>query len=67
MGDSVIVLKTDETGIVYRSADEQGDVIVQVKGIKHAMKYNRIKLKASATELYPSDYDFSITFPYCIF
>ena len=62
MGDSVTVLKTGETGIVYRPANEQGDVIVQVKGVKHAMKHNRIKLKVSATELYPADYDFSIIF-----
>jgi len=62
MGDSVTVLKTGETGIVYRPANEQGDVIVQVKGVKHAMKHNRIKLKVPATELYPPDYDFSIIF-----
>jgi dsDNA-specific endonuclease/ATPase MutS2 len=62
MGDSVTVLKTGETGIVYRPADEQGDVIVQVKGVKHAIKHNRIKLKVSAAELYPPDYDFSIVF-----
>ncbi|MCL2367565.1 MAG: DNA mismatch repair protein MutS, partial [Oscillospiraceae bacterium] len=62
MGDSVTVLKTGETGIVYRPANEQGDVIVQVKGVKHAMKHNRIKLKVPAAELYPPDYDFSIIF-----
>ena len=62
MGDSVTVLKTGETGIVYRSANEQGDVIVQVKGVKKAMKHNRIKRKVPASELYPPDYDFSIIF-----
>lgn len=62
MGDSVTVLKTREIGIVYRPADEQGDVVVQVKGVKHTMKHNRIKLKVPATELYPPDYDFSIIF-----
>jgi len=62
MGDSVTVLQTGETGIVYRPANDQGDVIVQVKGVKRAMKHNRIKLKISASELYPPDYDFSIIF-----
>jgi len=62
MGDSVTVLETGETGIVYRPANEQGDVIVQVKGIKRAVKHNRIRLKVPAAELYPHDYDFSIIF-----
>jgi len=62
MGDSVTVLKTGETGIVYRPADGLGDVVVQVKGVKQVMKHNRIKLKVPAAELYPPDYDFSIIF-----
>jgi len=62
VGDSVTVLQTGETGIVYRPANEQGDVIVQVKGIKKVMKHNRINLKVPATDLYPPDYDFSIIF-----
>jgi len=62
MGDSVTVLKTGEIGIVFRPANEQGDVIVQVKGIKQALKHNRLKLNVPAAELYPPDYDFSIIF-----
>jgi len=62
IGDSVTVLPTGEIGIVYRSANEQGDVIVQVKGLKRTVKHNRLKLKVSAAELYPPDYDFSIIF-----
>jgi len=62
MGDSVTILQTGETGIVYRPVSEQGDVIVQVKGVKKTMKHNRIKLKVPAAELYPPDYDFSIIF-----
>jgi len=62
MGDSVAVLTTGETGIVFRPANKQGDVIVQVKGEKQAIKHNRLKLKVSAAELYPPDYDFSIIF-----
>jgi len=62
MGDSVTVLSTGETGIVFRPANEHGDVLVQVKGVKQAIKHNRLKLKVPASELYPPDYDFSIIF-----
>ena len=62
MGDSVIVLPQKETGIVYRPADENGDVIVQVKGEKRTIKHTRLKLRVAAAELYPPDYDFSIIF-----
>ena len=62
MGDSVTILKTGETGIVYRPANEMGDVIVQIKGVKYAIRHNRIALKVSAEKLYPPDYDFSIIF-----
>ena len=62
MCDSVTILETGETGIVYQPVNEQGDVIVQVKGVKKALKHNRIKLKVPAAELYPPDYDFSIIF-----
>ena len=61
-GDSVAVLPHEGTGIVYRSADHNGDVIVQVKGIKRTVKHTRLKLLVSASELYPPDYDFSIIF-----
>lgn len=61
MGDSVI-LPNGEIGIVYRPANETGDVIVQAKGEKRAIKHNRLRLKISAAELYPPDYDFSIIF-----
>ncbi|WP_343208697.1 endonuclease MutS2 [Anaerolentibacter hominis] len=62
MGDSVMVLPEGETGIVYRPADEKGDVIVQIKGKKRLVKHNRLKLQVSADQLYPPDYDFSIIF-----
>ncbi len=61
MGDSV-VLPGEELGIVYRPADEQGFVVVQVKGEKRKIRHNRLRLKVSAAELYPPDYDFSILF-----
>lgn len=62
MGDSVTDLTSGEIGIVYRPADSNGDVIIQVKGKKRRVKHNRIKLKVPASELYPADYDFSIVF-----
>ena len=62
MGDSVIVLPGKETGIVYRPTDDNGDVIVQVKGIKHIINHTRLQLRVAAAELYPPDYDFSIVF-----
>lgn len=61
MGDSV-VLPSGETGIVYRPADKNGDVVVQVKKEKLAVKHNRLQLQVPASELYPPDYDFSIIF-----
>ncbi|MBE0601636.1 MAG: DNA mismatch repair protein MutS, partial [Firmicutes bacterium] len=62
MGDSIMVLPEKETGLVYRPADENGDVIVQVKGEKYKIKHTRVQLIVPAAELYPPDYDFSIVF-----
>ena len=61
-GDSVAVLPNEETGIVYQAADQNGDVIVQVKGVKRTVKHTRLRLLVSASELYPPNYDFSIIF-----
>lgn len=62
MGDSVAVLPERDTGIVYRPADEQGNVIVQVKGEKRQVRHTRLELLVPAAQLYPPDYDFSIIF-----
>lgn len=62
MGDSVAILPEQETGIVYLPADENGDVVVQVKGKKRKIRHNRLQLQVAASELYPPDYDFSIIF-----
>ncbi|MDR2939860.1 MAG: DNA mismatch repair protein MutS [Clostridiales bacterium] len=62
MGDSVTLLPGGEIGIVYRPANEKGEVIVQVKGVKFMVKHTRLKLRVPAAELYPPDYDFSIIF-----
>ncbi len=62
MGDSVEVGKEKEIGVVYKPEDKMGDLIVQVKGVKKKINYKQVKLKVSASELYPEDYDFSIIF-----
>lgn len=62
MGDSVMILPEKKQGIVYRPADERGEVIVQIQGVRKKVSYKRVKLLVSAAELYPPDYDFSIIF-----
>lgn len=62
MGDSVVVLPEGDTGIVYQPADDQGEMIVQVKGEKIAINHKRVRLRIPASQLYPEDYDFSIIF-----
>ena len=62
MGDSVQLLPEKKTAIVYRSADDDGNVIIQMQGKKMTVRHNRLKLLVPAAELYPPDYDFSIIF-----
>ncbi len=62
MGDAVILMPEGENGIVYRPADDKGEMIVQVKGEKIAVNHKRVKLHIPASQLYPDDYDFSIIF-----
>ncbi|MCE5343882.1 MAG: DNA mismatch repair protein MutS [Eubacteriales bacterium] len=62
MGDSVVILPEKESGIVYKPADEHGDVIVQVMGEKRKVRHTHILLRVPAAELYPPDYDFSVIF-----
>lgn len=61
-GDSVMVLPEEKIGIVVKSEDAQGNVLVQVQKEKVLINQKRLKLKVAATELYPEDYDFSIIF-----
>lgn len=61
-GDSVLVMPDNKIGIVVKPADGQGNVQVQVKKEKFLINHKRLKLKVSAQELYPEDYDFSILF-----
>ena len=62
MGDSVLLLPDKKNAIVYRPADEEGNVIIQLQGRKLAVRHNRLKLLVPALALYPPDYDFSIVF-----
>lgn len=62
LGDSVTVYPGKEIGIVYQPEDEEGQMIVQIRGRKRRVSCKRVKLLAPASELYPPDYDFSIVF-----
>lgn len=62
IGDSVVVYPQKKIGIVYRTANEKGEVGVQIQKKKELVNHKRLQLKASATEMYPEDYDFSIIF-----
>ena len=61
-GDSVTVLPEKKIGIVVNPPDDRGNALVQIHGEKVEVNYKRLKLKASAADLYPEDYDFSIIF-----
>jgi len=62
MGDSVQLLPDKQNAVVYRSADAEGNVIIQIQDRKMTVRHNRLKLLVPASELYPPDYDFSIVF-----
>ena len=62
IGDSVIVYPQKTIGIVYKRANEKGEIGVQIKKQKLLINHKRIKLHIAASELYPEDYDFSIIF-----
>lgn len=62
IGDSVVVYPQKKIGIVYRQANEKGEIGVQIQKKKELINYKRLQLKAPASQLYPEDYDFSIVF-----
>lgn len=62
MGDSVQLLPEKKTAIVYRPADEEGNVVIQLQDQKITVRHNRLRLLVPAAQLYPPDYDFSIAF-----
>lgn len=62
MGDSVEYLPEHKVAIVYQPADDQGNVVIQLRDEKLTVRHNRLKLLVPAASLYPPDYDFSIIF-----
>lgn len=61
-GDSVTVMPEKKIGIVVKSADAAGNVLVQIQKEKFMVNQKRLALKVAASQLYPEDYDFSILF-----
>ena len=51
-----------QIGIVYQTADEKGQIGVQIQRKKQLVNHKRLQLKAPAEQMYPEDYDFSIVF-----
>ncbi|MBO7746027.1 DNA mismatch repair protein MutS [Paenibacillus sp. MWE-103] len=63
VGDCVWIYPLRRTGIVYRTADERGDVVVQVQKTKMTFNRKRLSLYIANTELYPGGgYDLDIVF-----
>lgn len=62
-GDAVWIYPLNRMGVVYRPADERGNVIVQVQGQKLTFNHKRMKLYIPKTKLYPDEqYDLDIVF-----
>ncbi len=62
VGDSVIINSDKRNGVVYKTADNMGDLIIQVRGEKIKINHTKISLAVKAEELYPEGYDMSIVF-----
>ncbi|MFD0587060.1 DNA mismatch repair protein MutS [Paenibacillus sp. GCM10027627] len=63
VGDSVWIYPLKRAGVVFRTADERGNVIVQVKGEKLSFNQKRLKLYIEKEKLYPGQsYDLDIVF-----
>ncbi len=62
VGDSVMVYPQKKIGIVFRTANEKGEIGVQIQTKKEFINHKRLQLKVSAEMMYPEDYDFSIVF-----
>jgi len=64
-GDAVWIFPLNKMGVVYRPADERGNVIVQIQGQKLTFNHKRMKLYIAKTKLYPNqneEYDLDIVF-----
>lgn len=61
-GDNVKIPSLNEFGIVYKPANDLGEVEVLVKGEKMMLNHKRLTLYIKAEDLYPKDYDMDIIF-----
>lgn len=62
VGDVVWIPSIGQRGVVYRLADERGNLIVQVRGVKQLINRKRVQLQIESKHLYPDDYDMDIVF-----
>lgn len=62
IGDVVWIPSLGRRGVVYRLADERGNLIVQVHGVKQLINRKRVQLQIESRHLYPDDYDMNIVF-----
>ncbi|NRT88035.1 endonuclease MutS2 [Clostridium beijerinckii] len=62
VGDKVLLLDKDASGIVYKEIDRLNNITVLFNNEFIEVNYKRIKLEISAEELYPKDYDMSQLF-----
>ncbi|TYP72531.1 endonuclease MutS2 [Paenibacillus methanolicus] len=63
VGDCVWIYPLKRTGIVFRAADERGEVLVQVQKQKLTFNRKRLSLYIPSDQLYPGDdYDMDIVF-----
>lgn len=61
-GDNVKIPSIGEFGIVYKPADDKGDVEVMVKGRMETFNHKRLTLYIKAENLYTDGYDMDIVF-----
>jgi dsDNA-specific endonuclease/ATPase MutS2 len=62
-GDAVWIYPLKRMGVVFRPADDRGNVIVQIQGQKLTFNHKRMKLYIAKTKLYPDEqYDLDIVF-----
>ncbi|CAI6017215.1 endonuclease MutS2 [Cohnella sp. JJ-181] len=62
VGDVVWIPSLGQRGVIYRLADERGNLIVQIRGAKQLINHKRVKLQIESKHLYPEDYDMDIVF-----
>ncbi|MDB4868523.1 MAG: mismatch repair protein MutS, partial [Cohnella sp.] len=63
VGDVVFIPHMRRTGVIYRLADERGNLIVQVQEEKRTINHKRVRRYIERQQLYPGDdYDMDIVF-----